>query len=259
MGSGGPGKSSCGVFRWRGRCEVPCPPPPGTGTCWPGERMPGRPSPWGAGGAGGWRSCVLVSLVPREGVRRAGKGGWQGGGLQTNSAPCPLCPAPGGSVQDLALCCWLGAPGTVHAGKKVRSRMGRNLPCAWSCCWPRACISSPRPQPFSLYFYKYIERNIYDAKCNRDETPHWPGGPCVSISPETVTYLVLLGVLVVQDRVLGCLHFFLIIVTIIIIIIVLLFPHFLLGADGEPHPAAPGQGCGALPALQGSSLTVPNV
>lgn len=65
---------------------------------------------------------------------------------------------------------------------------------------------------------------------------------CVSISPETVTYLVLLGVVVVQDRVLGCLHFFLIIV-IIIIIIVLLFPHFLLGADGEPHPAAPGQGC----------------
>lgn len=141
------------------------------------------------------------------------------------------------------------APGTGHAGK-VGSRMGRNLPCAWSCCWPRACISSPRPQPFSLYFYKYIERNIYDAKCNRDETPHWPGGPCVSISPETVTYLVLLGVLVVQDRVLGCLHFFLIIVTIIIIIIVLLFPHFLLGADGEPHPAAPGLRGAACPPRQ---------
>lgn len=46
-------------------------------------------------------------------------------------------------------------------------------------------------------------------KCNRDETPHWPGSPCVSVSPETVTYLVPLGVLVLQDRVLGRLHPFL--------------------------------------------------
>lgn len=92
-------------------------------------------------------------------------------------------------------CCWL-LPWWADEGLAIgRSRMSQKLPCAWSCCWPRVCISSLPPQPFSLYFYKYIYRNIYDAKCNRDETPHWPGSPCVSISPQTVTYLVPLDVL----------------------------------------------------------------
>lgn len=64
---------------------------------------------------------MLISLVPREGVRRAGKGGWQGGGLRTNSAPCPRCPAPGGSVQDQALCCRL-PPGGLPGGSRDRAR-----------------------------------------------------------------------------------------------------------------------------------------
>lgn len=106
-------------------------------------------------------------------------------------------------------CCWL-LPWWADEGLGIgRSGMSQNLPCARSCCWLRVYISSFPPQPFSLYFYKYIYRNIYDAKCNRDETPHWSGSPCVSVSPQTVTYLVPLGVLVLQDRVLGCLHPFL--------------------------------------------------
>lgn len=55
-------------------------------------------------------------------------------------------------------------------------------------------------------------------KCNRDETPHWPGSPCVSISPETVTYLLPLGVLVLQDRVLGRLHPFFIIILLLLLL-----------------------------------------
>lgn len=56
--------------------------------------------------------------------------------------------------------CWL-LPQWADEGLGIgKSRMGQNLPCAWSCCWPRLCISSLPPQPFSLYFYKYIYRNI---------------------------------------------------------------------------------------------------
>lgn len=69
-------------------------------------------------------------------------------------------------------------------------------------------------------------------KCNRDETPHWPGSPYVSISPETVTYLVPLGVLVLQDRVLGRLHPFFYYYY-FIYIVVLLFAHFLPRAAGD--------------------------
>lgn len=75
-----------------------------------------------------------------------------------------------------------------------------------------------------------IYRNIYDAKCNRDETPCWPGCPRVSMSPETVTYLVLLAVVVLQDRVLGCLHFY--------YYYCFAVYHFLLGAEDGPHRAA---------------------
>lgn len=142
-----------------------------------------------------------------------------------------ILPSPGLELGRMGSCCWL-LPQWADEGLGIgRSRMGQNLLCAQSCCWPRACISSLPPQPFSLYFYKYIYRNIYDAKCNRDKTPHWPGSPCVSISPQTVTYLVLLGVLVLQDRVLGCLHIFLFLLSLLIII--LLFVHFLLGAAGD--------------------------
>lgn len=126
-----------------------------------------------------------------------------------------ILPSPGLELGRMGPCCWL-LPRWADEGLGIgRSRMGQNLLCAQSCCWPRACISSLPPQPFSLYFYKYIYRNIYDAKCNRDETPHWPGSPCVSISPQTVTYLVLLGVLMLQDRVLGRLHVFFIFIIII--------------------------------------------
>lgn len=117
--------------------------------------------------------------------------------------------SPGLEFGRMGPCCWL-LPWWADEGLAIgRSRTSQKLPCAWSCCWPRVCISSLPPQPFSLYFYKYIYRNIYDAKCNRDETPHWPGSPCVSISPQTVTYLVPLGVLMLQDRVLCRLHTFL--------------------------------------------------
>lgn len=171
--------------------------------------------------------CLLLqALEPQE--RVVWEGGMAGGQALEQLS---ILPSPGLELGRMGPCHWL-LPWWAAEGLGIgRSRMGQNLPCARSCCWPRACISSLPPQPFSLYFYKYIYRNIYDAKCNRDETPHWPGSPCVSISLQTVKYLVPLGVLVLQDRVLGRLHIFLFLL--LLIIIVLPFAHFLLGAAGD--------------------------
>lgn len=159
------------------------------------------------------KSCVLVSSVPREGVRWAGKGGWQGGGLWTNSAPCPLCPAPGGSVQDRALCCRL-PPRRAGWGLQGQGTQGKSEAELVETCHVHGAAASPGlashpldPSPLVCIFINiYIE--IYMMQSAIETRPRIGRANCVSISPETVTYLVLLGVVVVQDRVLGCLHFF---------------------------------------------------
>lgn len=106
------------------------------------------------------------------------------GRLWTSSAPCPaLAWISAGSGPVL-----LAAPqedwqGTLGTG---RSRMGQSLLCARSCCWPRACISSPPPQPFSLYFYKYIyiyKKKIYMMQSAIETRPRIGREVLVSPSP----------------------------------------------------------------------------
>lgn len=92
-----------------------------------------------------------------------------------------ILPSPGLELGRMGSCCWL-LPRWADEGLGIgRSRMGQNLLCAQSCCWPRACISSLPPQPFSLYFYKYIE--IYMMQSAIETRPRIGREVLVSPSP----------------------------------------------------------------------------
>lgn len=139
-----------------------------------------------------------------------------------------ILPSPGLELGRMGPCCWL-LPWWADEGLGIgRSRMGQNLLCACSCCCPGVYISSFPPQPFSLYFYKYIHRNIYDAKCNRDETPHLAGKSLCLHFPSDCNIPCSLGCPGATGQGAGSFTSFF-----IIIIVVLPISHFLLRAAGD--------------------------
>lgn len=91
--------------------------------------------------------------------------------------------SPGLEFGRMGPCCWL-LPWWADEGLAIgRSRTSQKLPCAWSCCWPRVCISSLPPQPFSLYFYKYIYIEIYMMQSAIETRPRIGREVLVSPSP----------------------------------------------------------------------------
>lgn len=165
-----------GCFGWKGRYEVSLAHLPQEQAR---ESVPGWLSPRGHGRCQ-QELCVTAGLGALG--RGDGKGGRAGGWAGSGPAQHPAQPWAG-SLQDQALCYWLppkeGWQGTLGTG---RSRACQSQSCARSCCWPRACISSPPPQPFSLYFYKYIYK-IYMMQSAIETRPRVGREVLVSPSP----------------------------------------------------------------------------
>lgn len=225
MGTSGWAKTSWGILDGRRGMRSVLPTSPRNG---PGRACQGGCHRGGTGSAG--RSCVLVTA----GLGASGRGDREGvlpGGQAVDQLS--ILPGPGPDLCRIRPCAAGYSPRRAHKGLwgQAEAECVKASHVHRAAAGPGLASHPLHPSPLVCIFIN-IYRNIYDAKCNRDETPHWPGSPCVSISPQTVTYLVLLGVLVPQDRVLGRLHIFL------LLVLLLLFGCF--PTAGDPVPLGQG-------------------
>lgn len=165
---------------------------------------------------------------------------------------CRIGPCAAGSPQP-AREGWQGAPGCAEAGR-VKACHVRG-----AAAGPGSASHPLHPSPLVCIFISiYIYRNIYDAKCNRDETPALAGKSLCLHLPSDCNIPCSLGCPGVTGQGAGSFTFFFLII--ISILLFCCFPVSYWGLRGSCTLLPWGRvGYGVLPPPRGSCLTVPNI